>query len=633
MRCRDRTFFAPIGFTFPLSLGLILASAASADRYVVDPVSGDDVTGSGSIAAPWRSVEHALDQLAAGDTLDLRGGVYDATNQGSDAAMYGWSAPAPDVVIRAHPGEEPIVDYSGLDVPASVRAITFGEAAPGCTLEGITFEGWTDDVPPLGEHLSVVGADSLTIRDCRWIASGGDHHTIRVRQVEDGSRDLRIEGCAFEGNEGPWSPSILLDGSGEQDRFIVRDCVFNEEADLALADGGRPAIAVSDADSVLIESCFGYNPGYVAPGSSNGSDFIVIVRSTRARVTGSEMIRYIGDWTHTGEDHPLHNSDGVVIAQGCEDVWVDDCAFWGAGHGIQVVVDCENVHLSRVYTDSTYDDGLFFDATIEASSATRNVIHHAWDNGIDVKGSSILVQHNTVVRAHSNAISIWGPCEEVTVLDNLVSDLLLPPADRGLALEGHHGNPADDVVWNHDLYWSPDPAERRFRLCEHPGCAELSFTEWQTVQDHDVEGLLADPLLVNPDGRAWPRGSRDFALLPGSPARQAASDGSDIGAIQNEVLDVATAPTASPLTVRAASPFHVSTTIRWIPVGTPRGAAVLRVTDVRGRRVRLLEAPESAGAITWDGRSDRGRELPSGVYFYDLSMGTERARGRIVRVR
>jgi hypothetical protein len=644
------TLLSPLPFARPSTIvGLVLTGALTstsiADLYVVDPVDGDDVAGSGDVSEPWKTVAHALDQLAPGDTLDLRSGGYDPAGQGGHAAMVGWSPPA-DAVIRAFPGEAPIIEYGALTLSSSDRGIVFGPDGSGCTVENLTFRGWSQDSTAVGEHLSIIGASSLTLRGCRWIGCGGDFYTVRVRSTGDGSRDLLIEECTFEDNQGWWRPAILLAGDGDDDRMVIRDCVFNKVDALALPSGGRPAIAVTDADSVLIEGCFGYNSGYVAPGSANGSDFIVLQRTTRARIRGCEMKRYIGDWTHGGLDHPLHNSDGVVIAQECESVWVEDCAFWGAGHGVQVVMDSRNVHVSGVYTDSTYDDGIYFDATVEASSATGNVIHHAWDNGIDVKGDDILIQHNTVVRTHSNPIAIWGSCEDVTVLDNLVVDLLVPRSDRGLALEGNHGASATDIVWDHDLYWSPDVVERRFRVCHDAGCESVSFEAWQDVHEHDRNGLLADPLFANPDGRAWPHGSVDFALLPDSPARQAASDGTDIGAIQSHVVGVTTAPPRpGGWVVTATSPFRTQTTLSWsVPDPGATSPHAVRIYDVSGRCLRTLstQAPALAeerhgggrpGQVAWDGRDERGRRAPPGVYLVEVVSGTRRATGRVVRVR
>ena len=61
------------------------------------------------------------------------------------------------------------------------------------------------------------------------------------------------------------------------------------------------------------------------------------------------------------------------------------------------------------------------------------------------------------------------------------------------------------------------------------------------------------------------------------------------------------------------------------------GEAMLEVFDLSGRRVReLARGPHAAGVhrVTWDGRSDRGANAGSGVYFYRLTTARE---SRVVR--
>jgi hypothetical protein len=70
----------------------------------VDPSKGMD-DADGSEAAPWRSVNHALKQLTAGDTLYLRGGVY---RENVYCAVAG--RPDAPITIRAYPGERVILD-------------------------------------------------------------------------------------------------------------------------------------------------------------------------------------------------------------------------------------------------------------------------------------------------------------------------------------------------------------------------------------------------------------------------------------------------------------------------------------------------------------------------------------------
>jgi hypothetical protein len=80
-------------------------------------------------------------------------------------------------------------------------------------------------------------------------------------------------------------------------------------------------------------------------------------------------------------------------------------------------------------------------------------------------------------------------------------------------------------------------------------------------------------------------------------------------------------PTAGPLRVRLA---------------TGEGA-VLRATilDVTGRTVRALEGgePIPGGTLVWDGRDERGRDVPGGVYFLSLEGASGRETARVVVAR
>src|SRR4051794_9869225 len=72
--------------------------------FFVDPKNGEDA-GPGGERAPWRTINHALKQLGAGDTLYLRGGVY---RENVYCAAAG-TKDAP-ITVRAYPGERVVID-------------------------------------------------------------------------------------------------------------------------------------------------------------------------------------------------------------------------------------------------------------------------------------------------------------------------------------------------------------------------------------------------------------------------------------------------------------------------------------------------------------------------------------------
>jgi flagellar hook assembly protein FlgD len=59
----------------------------------------------------------------------------------------------------------------------------------------------------------------------------------------------------------------------------------------------------------------------------------------------------------------------------------------------------------------------------------------------------------------------------------------------------------------------------------------------------------------------------------------------------------------------------------------------VRLIDVTGRVVRKLadgELPGGAQPLTWDGRDDRGRAMPAGVYFARAEWQGRAVTGKVV---
>jgi subtilisin family serine protease len=101
----------------------------------------------------------------------------------------------------------------------------------------------------------------------------------------------------------------------------------------------------------------------------------------------------------------------------------------------------------------------------------------------------------------------------------------------------------------------------------------------------------------------------DVALVPASAA---VGEGADAGAAGGPAT----------LAQNQPNPFNPATTIRFRVPET--GPVTLAILDVHGRVVRRLverELPPGEHAITWDGRDERGRQAPSGVYSYRLEAG------------
>ena len=93
-------------------------------------------------------------------------------------------------------------------------------------------------------------------------------------------------------------------------------------------------------------------------------------------------------------------------------------------------------------------------------------------------------------------------------------------------------------------------------------------------------------------------------------------------------------PTTAALHWAFPTPFNSSTVL---PFDVHRdGPLVVRVYDVLGQHVRTLhDGPLTAGAYraVWDGVSDDGRAVASGIYFVQLNTGDRRLQRRLLLLR
>ena len=108
-------------------------------------------------------------------------------------------------------------------------------------------------------------------------------------------------------------------------------------------------------------------------------------------------------------------------------------------------------------------------------------------------------------------------------------------------------------------------------------------------------------------------------------------DKDGLGLVRGESAVVSLTPTEFELSQNSPNPFNPETTIRY---ALPRSADVrFEVCNVLGQVVRtLVDEHQRAGSYTvsWDGFSDDGQALASGIYFYRIGAGSFQATKRML---
>jgi hypothetical protein len=99
-----------IAFFLTLAVGMTLASvtvkAATGREYYV-ALNGDD-SNPGTFEEPWRTIQKAADTMVAGDTVVVRGGVYQEMVTLPRSGLNGQY-----ITFQAYPGENPVLDGNG----------------------------------------------------------------------------------------------------------------------------------------------------------------------------------------------------------------------------------------------------------------------------------------------------------------------------------------------------------------------------------------------------------------------------------------------------------------------------------------------------------------------------------------
>ena len=188
-----------------LLCGIILAACSfsagasiclGAEYYV--STTGDDGTGTGTIANPYRTIQHVLDSVAAsGDTLILREGTYEESVR----------VRASNITIRSRDGEWAVIQSPIDDEEAGV-ALTFDVDSDGGRLERVEVIGgyWygikLNTKWDWGDPDDRSGACNITVAECKIhdtgdacikITPGCDDVTIRSCEIyNSGRNDLGI---------------------------------------------------------------------------------------------------------------------------------------------------------------------------------------------------------------------------------------------------------------------------------------------------------------------------------------------------------------------------------------------------------------------------------------------------------
>lgn len=437
--------------------------AAVGQEFWVSP-DGDDGA-SGSSDDPWATLQHAVDASEPGTTVIVSGGTYEQL-----LTIDRSGEPGRPVSVVAAPGEQPVLDGSGLDVPAGQSGMIEIDGQHDVVIEGLEITGYRSDVSgevPIGVFLTGESRDvrlaGLTIHDMGTSfdgRNGGDAHGIAVygtSPVQSISGIEIVDSELYELSLGS-SEALVLNGN-------VKDF---------LVEGNQ----VHDTNNIGID-VIGFEGTTPDPSVDQARDGII---------RGNEV------WNIDSRGNPAYgddrSADGIYV-DGGRDVLVEGNVI----HDVNIGIELASEHAGRATRNITVRNNLVYDTT------AIGLAIGGYDRRRGSTENCTLV-NNTVVRSAGPALLV-----QFDTRDNLIANNVIVAGDSHVFVE----NPYRENVGNtldYNLYWAEDGSSRG--TWEWMGREWDSFGSWRADSGNDADSLFAEPEFVDPD-------SVSFALDETSP--------------------------------------------------------------------------------------------------------------------
>ncbi len=358
-----------------LGAAILLAGGASAleaaERYVA--LTGSN-SNAGTITAPWRNIDYAVDRLVAGDTLYIRGGTY---FEQVTASVSG-TASSP-ITIRSYPGERAIIDsgpsmfrtpgnsdwelvdaatgewrsvqpYSGGNIYAYIDGI------PGYSKGRVGLNVYKSASPFRATTDVYTGSSSVFYIGPGTFPSGGRVHIRLSKTAEMRAYEARYGTVFATENADPRNYSIIMSGASNTVNVSGSYLVFR---DLTVNQASKSIIVTSHHvtfDGMTVwtgDSAFKFQ----GAGANN-----IIVRNSRVYGDVPHWISW-SDAKNAPAPADIHRGCMLLMDGGSHDVTLERNHIRGGHDGIGVDDDEYNLFVHHNRIEDFHDDAFELEGT------------------------------------------------------------------------------------------------------------------------------------------------------------------------------------------------------------------------------------------------------------------------------
>ncbi len=427
--------------------------------YYVAP-DGDD-TNPGTEGEPWATLQHAAELLQPGETVYVRGGLY---HEAVEIAVSG-SAEGGFITFTAYPGEQPILDGSGLaDDPDGACGFCI-EGRSYLVIQGFEIRNFTTTrryAVPMG--IQITGA-SHHIR----LLENHIHHIETHAPLDADLLGADAHGIAVYGTETDAVHDLLIRGN-EVDHLVLGS------SEAVVLNGNVRAFTVTGN---LIHDCDNIGLDFIG---FEGTASDPALDQARDGLVSANRIYAID--TRTNPAYGGERSAAGLYVDGGREIIIERNEVFSSNLGIELASEhagraTEAIIVRSNFIHHNHVAGLAmggYDRERGSTEACRIINNTFWANDTDETGSGELwLQFDTRDNLIANNIFIAGT-QALLIANPFVENV---------------GNVVDD-----NLYFAPLGAEAA--QWEWKGVRYTGFESYRAASGNDANSRFADPRLDLP---------------------------------------------------------------------------------------------------------------------------------------
>ncbi|MBX3690980.1 right-handed parallel beta-helix repeat-containing protein [Dokdonella sp.] len=431
----------------------------------------------GSLATPWRTIQHGIDVAQAGDLVCVRGGIY---NELVSMTRSGSLAAGP-IVLQSVPGETAIIDGTGLPIPDGQYGLVTLIDVSHVSVQGLELRNYTTAstaLVPIGMYVTGAGTRIRLL----------DNHIHAIRNTGNGCA-ANAFGLKVDGTRAPQSINDLII-AGNDIHDLVLGCSESFSLDGNVENWIISNNRVHDTNNIGI-GAIGFEGVAPNPAFDQARDGLIV---------GNHVynISSFGNPAYGNE----YAADGIYV-DGGKRITIEHNRI----HHVDIGIEVASEHAGRTSSEVI---------------VRNNLVYSGNSAGISIGGYDASVGGSTAVEIYGNTLvrndqAGTGSGEfqiQYHATNNRFANNILYASSDGVLISAYTGDTPAPAILNHNLYWTDSGST--------PAWTWLG-TEYNTLASYrSASGQDGASLFDNPD--FFDLVAPDLRLQTGSPGINAGSD-------------------------------------------------------------------------------------------------------------